>query len=270
MMKKYVLLVLSLTLHPFSVCHAQDTTSPVILDLDDLYEARHVTGCFALLDVGGDSYYFYRPQALYEAYTPASTFKICNTLIGLETGVISGLDFSLPWDGIERPVASWNKDQDLRSAFRNSAVWYYQEVARRIGGAQMKAWLDRIQYGNADTSGGIDSFWLSGGLRITPLQQVDFLYRLYLNRLPCSPRTLGIVRDIMLDDEEEGYRLSGKTGWGEQDGKDIGWYAGYLEIGQETWIFVNCIQSEESDMPGFSAARKEITLETLRRMRLIR
>ena len=37
-----------------------------------------------------------------------------------------------------------------------------------------KEYLTRIQYGNADPSGGVDRFWLDGALRISAMEQVDF------------------------------------------------------------------------------------------------
>jgi len=135
------------------------------------FEQLNVTGSFALFDSKRNTYLLSDKEQFTIPYSPASTFKICNTLIGLETGIIPNEDYTLKWDGIKRnPV--WDKDHNLKSAFKNSVVWYYQDIARKIGGSKMKDWLEKLNYGNCDTTGGIDKFWLEGNLRISPLTQV--------------------------------------------------------------------------------------------------
>jgi beta-lactamase class D len=206
------------------------------------FDAFKVDGSFTMYDLKNDSFVFYNPAQFKQPFLPASTFKICNALIGLETGVIRDENFVIPWDGVVRQVVAWNKDQDLITAFRNSTVPYYQELARRVGGKRMKYWLNRAKYGNADTSGGLDKFWLSGGLRITPEQQIDFLRRLYKNELPFSARSIDIVKRIMIAKDTVGYTLRAKTGLTDQDGKSIGWYVGDLETGAGVYFFATCIQ----------------------------
>lgn len=149
-----------------------------------------------LYDPQTDKYVFYNPNQFEQTFSPASTYKICNSLIGLETGVIKDENFVIPWDSVTRQNPNWNSDHDLKTAFKNSTVWYYQELARRVGRQQMKYWLDKANYGNADTSGGIDKFWLTGGLRISPKQQIDFLKRLHDNKLPFSQRSVDIVKKL--------------------------------------------------------------------------
>jgi len=163
----------------------------------------------------------------------------------------------------------WNKDQDLKAAFRNSTVPYFQELARRVGGKRMKYWLDKAKYGNADTSGGIDRFWLTGGLRITPEQQVKFLVRLYKNDLPFSTKSIDIVKVIMIAQDTIGFVLRAKTGWSEQDSKNIGWCVGYLETGAGTYFFSTCIQCADQANPDFAKARREITLSILKTLKLL-
>ena len=232
-------------------------------DFKKYYDDYHVSGSFVLFDLNRNNYLLFNREQFHQPFTPASTFKICNSLIGLETGVINDADFVIPWDSVARPVTAWNHDHSLQSAFQNSVVPYYQEVARRIGGKRMKEWLDKAHYGNADTSGGIDRFWLDGGLRITPAQQVDFLKRLYLGELPFSKRTMDIVREIMLVSNTLGLVLSAKTGRSEQDAKQIGWYVGYLERGGDVFFFSNCIQSSGSSIPDFNSARVVMTYKIL-------
>ena len=133
----------------------------------------------------------------------------------------------------------------------------------------MKYWLDKANYGNADTSGGIDSFWLTGGLRITPEQQIDFLRRLYGNDLPFTRRTVDIVKKIMIVRDTVDLTLRAKTGRSSQDGQDIGWYVGYLQVKNNVYFFATCIQCANPGNPDFARARIEITLRILRELRLM-
>ena len=169
-----------------------------------------------------------------------------------------------------RWLPAWNQDQDLKSAFKNSTVWYYQELARRVGGERMKYWLDKANYGNADTSGGIDKYWLTGGLRITPEQQIDFLRRLHDNKLPFSQRSMDIVKDIMIAKDTLDYVVRAKTGWGEQDDTNIGWYVGYVETTDNVYYFANCIQTADSEKKDFVRARTEIVYQILNELKLIK
>ena len=130
-----------------------------------------------VLDLDSGAITRHNPELARRRFSPCSTFKIPNSLIGLETGVIPGPDFVLPWDGTHYEIAAWNRDHDLRSAIANSVVWYYRELARRVGLARMKEYVERFSYGNQDLSGGVDRFWLGSSLRISPEEQVAFLRR---------------------------------------------------------------------------------------------
>src|SRR5207302_1318723 len=114
-----------------------------------------------------------------QAMLPASTFKIPNSVIALETGVVGDPDKDVfKWDGVVRSIEGWNRDHTLRSAIAASAVPVYQEIARRIGAERMQKYVDLFEYGNRDIGGGVDQFWLTGNLRIDPIQQIDFVDRL--------------------------------------------------------------------------------------------
>ena len=251
-----------------SVCKPQSKIE-VRDDFKKLFEAFNLEGSFALYDLNNDSYVLCNEAQFKQPFTPASTFKICNSLIGLETGVIKDENFVIPWDGVVRRVVEWNKDQDMKTAFKYSTVPYYQELARRVGGKRMKYWLNKAQYGNADTSGGIDKFWLTGGLRVTPEQQIAFLVRLFKNNLPFSMRTMDIVKRIMIAQDTTGYVLRAKTGLSEQDNKSVGWYVGYLETITGTYFFATCIQCSDKENPAFANARREITLGILKALKLL-
>ena len=233
------------------------------VDFKKYYDQFDVEGSFVLYDQNKDKFTFYNQEQFKDKFSPASTFKICNSLIGIETGVIKDEDFVLPWDSTTYWNPKWNKDQSLKLAFKNSTVWYYQELARRVGGERMNLWLKKAQYGNADTSGGIDLFWLKGGLRVTPEQQIDFLRRLHDNKLPFSKRTVEIVKTIMIAKDTLDYVVRAKTGWADEEKRIVGWYVGYVEKDGNVYYFSNCIQSTDMEHKDFAKARVDITYNIL-------
>jgi len=255
-----------LLLAAVNVSCRRESKSIVKDDMNVLYDEYKVEGSFVLYDQTKDQYTFYNKAQFKQAFTPASTFKICNSLIGLETGVIKDENFIIPWDSVVRHRPEWNADHDLKTAFKNSTVWYYQELARRVGGEKMKYWLDKSAFGNRDTSGGIDRFWLDGGLRVTPEDQISFLKRLHDNTLPFSQRSMDIVKKIMIRKDSADYMLRGKTGWGFQDNTDIGWFVGYVEKGENVYYFANCIQCKDSTNNLFPIARIEIAEAILKEL----
>lgn len=246
----------------------QVPTGEIREDFKHYYDKYQVKGSFVLYNQNQDKYTFYNKEQFKQAFTPASTYKICNSLIGLETGVIRDSNFVIPWDGKTRQNPKWNADHDLKTAFKNSTVWYYQELARRVGGKYMKYWLTKANYGNADTSGGIDQFWLTGGLRVSPEQQIDFLKRLHDNKLPFSKHSVDIVKHIMIVKDTTGYVLRAKTGWGTQGNTDIGWYVGYVETKDNVYYFANCIQCKDPNNKDFANARLDIAYSILKEMNI--
>lgn len=239
-------------------------------DFKKHYDQFKVDGSFVLYDQNNDKFIFYNKKQYKEQFSPASTFKICNSLIGLETGVIKDENFVIPWDSVVRINPKWNQAHDLKTAFKNSTVWYYQELARRVGQKQMKYWLNKAQYGNAKISGGIDRFWLNGSLQVTPEQQIDFLKRLHDNKLQFSQRSIDIVKKIMIAKDTLGYVVRAKTGWADEEKRIVGWYIGYIEKDNNVYYFANCIQSTDLDHKDFAKARTEIAYEIFDDLQLIR
>jgi beta-lactamase class D len=175
-----------------------------------------------------------------EAKLPASTFKIPNSVIALETGVVGDPDKDIfKWDGVTRSIEAWNRDHTLRSAIAVSAVPVYQEIARRIGAERMQKYLDLLDYGNRDIGGGIDQFWLTGNLRIDPIQQVDFVDRLRRGALPVSKRSQELVRDILPVTKSGDSIIRAKSGLlGAEVGKPtLGWLVGWAEKGNSGTVF---------------------------------
>jgi len=198
-----------------------------------------------------------------EARLPASTFKIPNSVIALETGVVGDPDKDVfKWDGVVRSIEAWNKDHTMRTAIAVSAVPVYQEIARRIGEARMQKYVDLFDYGNRDIGGGIDQFWLTGNLRIDPVQQVDFVDRLRRGALPVSKRSQDLVRDILPVTRAGDAIIRAKSGLlGAETGKpSLGWMVGWAEKGEARTVFALNMDCQE---PRHIADRMAITQQCL-------
>ena len=186
-------------------------------------------------------------------------------------GAISDETAVLTWDGIPRQVSEWNRDLNMREAFKRSAVWFYQVLARRVGYERMQKWIIQTGYGNQKIGSkeDIDKFWLVGELRITPQEQIQFLRRLDENDLPFSKRSLSIVKDIMIVEKTPEYTLRAKTGWagfGNKEAPQIGWYVGYLEQGKNGYFFATNIDLRNKKDP---AARIDLTRRCLKDLGLL-
>ena len=264
---KYILKILLFTLF-FASCVS---SKKIILkeDYKSYFKQYKVDGSFVLYNQNDKSYSIYNKSQFEQEFTPASTFKICNTLIGLETGVITDENFVIPWDSVLRQIPKWNTNHDLKTAFKNSTVWYYQELARRVGVEKMQFWVDKLKYGNKNISGGIEKFWLRGDLRITPKQEIDFLVKLNNNKLPVSKRSIDILKKIMLVSDTNGIKIYAKTGWGSQNKLEIGWYVGFVETKDNVYYFSNCIQTSDLENQNFAQARIEIAQNILKSLGIL-
>lgn len=225
-----------------------------------------VTGTFVMYDETNDQYIvFNEPQSI-KRLSPCSTFKIYNSLIGLETGVLDQEDVYtlLQWDGTEYSFPAWNHDQTLASATRDSVVWYFQALASRIGTERMQAYLDKIEYGNRDISGGLTTFWLRSSLKISAREQADLLYRLYSGNLPVDPENVAIVKQNITLSESNGVRFMGKTGSGFQDNKWLlGWFVGCVEKQGKRYFFATNIQSSDGASGGKAREITKLILKDL-------
>lgn len=234
------------------------------------FERFGVEGTFIVYDRNERTLLRYNPERADRRFVPASTYKIFNSLVALETGVIDGVESIIPWDSVEHQFSGWNRDHHMRSAFQNSVVWFYQELARRIGPERMRTFVERENYGNEDIGGRIDQFWLTGDIRISPNEQIDLLRRLYNAELSFSHATIRSVKNIMVMEKTPEYTLRGKTGWAYLDeGRfQIGWLVGWVE--RDGNVFFFALNLETSD-PGFpiGRARREIAYGILRGMEVL-
>ena len=193
-----------------------------------------------------------------ERFSPCSTFKILNSMIALDSGVVKDENEVIKWDEVKREYEVWNRDHTMHSAIAVSAVWFYQELASRIGEQRMKEYVSRVKYGNADTSNTLTDFWLgNGSLKISLNEQVDFLARLMRNNLEMPQHVMKTAKDIITLEKSDTYRLGGKTG----SCGGVGWFVGFLQNRDKTTVFAFNIKGKGAN----GAEAKKIALEYLKR-----
>lgn len=228
------------------------------------FAAAEVTGTIAVIDEQNGRYLAYNLPRAQTRMPTASTFKIPHTLFALDADVVRDEFEILKWDGQIREFPSWNADQTLRSAMRNSTVWVFQGFARALGEARERAYLRRLKYGNADSGGGVEQFWLNGTLRISATEQLEFLQKLYRNQLPFKVADQRLVKDLMIVEASRSHILRAKSGWSMAVTPHLGWWVGYVERPEGVVFFALNI-----DMPNGSAdapKREGLVREVLRHL----
>lgn len=223
------------------------------------FSAADAQGGIVVLDARGQSEttLVYDVARARQRYSPASTFKIPHSLFALDAGLLHDEFQAIPWDGVKRPTAAWNADQNLRSAMRNSTVWVYERLAKELGEAREIAYLRKIGYGNALTTGD-QPFWVEGELAISPLEQIAFLQRLYRNQLPFQVEHQRLVKDVLINAAGPDWILRAKTGWS----GTIGWWVGWVEWPNGPVFFA--LNIDTPNRLGDLAKRQSIARDVLR------
>jgi beta-lactamase class D len=241
----------------------------VIIDnsLEKFFTDNQVKGTFGLFNNGNGEFTIYNLSRFKDStYLPASTFKVVNSLIGIETGRIGDEKMVIPWDHVVRRFAggdsatAWNKDLTMEEAFKVSAVPYFQEVARRIGKDTMQFWLDTLGYGSRYQKpkiGKIDTFWLDNTVKVTADEQLGLVKKLYFDQLPFQKRTMRLVKQVMEMEKNSNYVLAYKTGWGSREnGNAIGWVIGWIVENQHPYFFALNIEGA----PGMNMQQARINI----------
>lgn len=243
----------------------------VIPKFQTILDTADVEGAILIYDLEEDRYYSNDFDWTRKGNLPASTFKITNSIIGLETGVVESDSTLFPWNGEKRRLKLWEQDLIFRDAFHFSCVPCYREIARKIGESKMNEFLEKLEYGDMKVdSSNVDLFWLVGASKISQYQQIDFLQRFYQSKLPISERTEQIMKLMMVIEDSEDYKLSGKTGWSITDDKNNAWFVGYVETQSKAYFFATNVEPKEQfNMDRFPMVRKEVTLKALEAMEII-
>ena len=240
----------------FGLVHAADVTTVDAPALEAFFRAQKATGTFVLYDLKAETRQVFNATRAAQRFLPASTFKIPNTIIGLDTGAVKNVDEVLPYGGKPQWIKEWEHDMPLREALRLSAVPIYQELARRIGLERMAERVKAFHYGNAEIGRVVDEFWLQGPLQISAIEQTEFLARLVRGELPAKPEAIAGVKDITLRETSGGRELHYKTGWtGSATKPSIGWLVGWVSSKDGNHTF-----ALNMDMEGMPDAPKRLAI----------
>ena len=219
--------------------------------LKKYFEENNVDGCFGMFDNGHGIFTLYNTIRFRDsAYLPASTFKIVNSLVGIETGRVKDDSMIIAWNGKPSSRIECDKDLTMYNAFRLSCPPWYQELAKRIGKDTMQHWLDTLGYARRYSGfvikNNLDTFWLDNSARVTADEQLGLVKKLYFDQLPFQQRSQEIVRGMMLMESNANYSLRYKTGLGvTEKGHALGWIIGWIEENRHPYFFV--LQVEHPD-----------------------
>ena len=260
-------------------CVSQEQVPLVELEVDlgDLFGGIDPSqATFVVFDSAKNTYTRHNPARAEERFIPASTYKIPHSVIALEIGVADGADHQIRWDSTTVPRGEfwpevWSQDHTLRTAIRNSVVWYYQEIARGVGRDRMQMYVDTFDYGNRNIDGDLDLFWLTGELRISPNEQVQFLKKLYEGKLPVKETTTQIVKEILVLEDTPSFRLSGKTGTANiTETHELLWLVGFVERDNNVWYYAFNMGGEEAwELWGNPSDRLDLVKELLQELGVI-
>lgn len=237
-----------------------------------ILDSVNVTGSILIFDFNHNIYYSNDFDWANKQKLPASTFKICNSIIALETKVVEDDSTLFKWDGTPRRLKIWEQDLIFREAFHRSCVPCYQEIAQKVGTKKMNEFLKKLQYGNGlpIDSNNLQTFWLEGDFGISPFEQITFLKNFYTSKLPISKKTELIMKRLMVIEDNASYTISGKTGWSIRNGNNNGWFVGYLETTDNVFFFATNIDpNTEFNMDLFGKIRTEITLSAFEKLDFI-
>ncbi len=244
-----LLTLLMLTLLTWSACTPDNVTEDN--SLKKYFEENKVTGCFGLYNNAQGQFSIYNLQRFGDStYLPASTFKIVNSLIGIESGTVKDDSTIIRWDSVVRGRSECETDLTMAKAFELSCVPWYRELARRIGQPTLQRYLDSLHYaaknGRFVIQNDLDSFWLNNHAQVTADENLGLVKRLYFEKLPFQKRTQQIVRRMMIRESNANYTLAYKTGWGTTpSGNQLGWIIGWIEENRHPYFFV--LQVESTD-----------------------
>jgi beta-lactamase class D len=224
-------------------------------NLRQVFLEHGAAGTFVCHDVAADKTTTVFGERAGRRYVPASTFKIANSIIALETGVVKDESEVIPYGGRPQLFKQWEKDMSMREAIAASAVPIYQELARRIGLERYRQWLARLDFGNRRTGEAVETFWLDGPLEISAIEQARFVANLAQGKLDASARSQAITRDIIRLEVKDGAELYGKTGWQFSSAPQLGWWVGWVDRGGKITAF-----ALNMDMPTQQDAAKRVMI----------
>lgn len=250
-MRKFFILALSL----FSVVSMADDEA-----IGDLFRRDSVTGTMVIQSLNHGTTYVWNQDRAKRRFASASTFKIFNTLIAVEEDIVDPVNDEFIWDGTQYEFMNWNQTLTLPMAYKVSCVWCYQKIAERVGAAKYLNYLRTAQYGEISLPLEATTFWLDGSFRVSAVDQIEFLKKLYNQSLPYKSTSYDALKLIMKSESGPDYQIYAKTGWARRVDPEIGWYVGYVETNNDVWFFAMNMDIGSAKQ---LELRQKITLKTL-------
>lgn len=256
----------------------QNKTDKVLVrqDFKKYFDNCNAEGSIAIYDSKKQTWILSDTIGTHKETLPASTFKIINLLIALETKTISSENEIVKWPGSTDTIKydyrpNIYHDISVKEAFEVSAGWAFIELAKKIGKENYKKYLTLCQYGNLDLSQTDPDFWNFGAFGISPINQVEFLRKFYENKLPFSKQNIEIVKRVMITEQNNDYTIHSKTGWTRENGINTGWWVGYIVSNGEPYFFATrLLQDRKVNSTDFGSCRKEITKSVFKDLNIIK
>ena len=273
---KWVLFILISTGSFGLLAQSKSTAKKIIRsDFQQYFDQCQVAGAIAIYDHKRDTWILSDTTETRSLALPASTFKIINMLIALETKTIKDEHSIVQWPGSTDTVKygcrpNIYKNITVKEAFEVSAGWAFIEIAKKIDRSVYRKYLEACDYGNVDLSESGSDFWNFGSMGISPINQVEFLKKLYTGDLPFSTRNMDIVKRVMISEKNNDYIIRSKTGWTMANQMNTGWWVGYVEQKGDVYFFATrLIQDRKFNRPDFSDCRKAITREIFKDLKIL-
>ena len=121
--------------------------------------------------------------------------------------------------------------------------------------------------GDPGKDNGLVLSWLSSSLKISPVEQVNFLRKVVNRNLPLTAKAYDMTFRIMSSETlENGWEIHGKTGTAAvvlPNGRDdeehqYGWYVGWATKGQRTLVFARMVLDRRQE--GYAGGRAKEAL----------
>jgi beta-lactamase class D len=198
-------------------------------------------------------------------HSPVSTFKIALALMGFDSGILKNKD-APQWsfkEDYEKNFPSWYsrkkgleyhwcQDHTPATFIKHSVLWFSHQITQRLGTRAFQGYVMRLNYGNKDVTGapgkndGLFNSWLRTSLKISPLEQVEFLEKLVSKQLDVSDKAQEKTIEIMDRKEEwDGWKLYGKTGGGKGP---QGWFIGWVEKDGQRIVFAQFLDRNDPQL----------------------
>lgn len=204
-------------------------------------------GCFVLYNRHDDSWKIYNIEHATTRTSPDSTYKIYSALFGLEKNIITPKNSLIHWNKKRYIFNAWNKDHNLYTAMDSSVNWYFQTIDNELGKSNIKKYIDKINYGNRNVHDALASYWMESTLKISPIEQVELLSKVYNNKFDFKQNNINTVKQAICLSSSENGNFYGKTGTGRVNGQDInGWFIGFIETSNNTYYFATNINSNRN------------------------